>query len=210
MIPTLVDPPPAAIALEPRRLSRLGRALDAKCRPVPNVSPLALDAPVEASATHGSLSAVRPPAPVSANQPTPPIPFEPPLGGSERRLSHRYRVDGDVLVHRSSTGPGGRPRRVLIATPPDAFGRMIDISTGGVAFESDDDFQIGEALLLTLRANPRQPVGSVDLRRLAGAAVLRTLPLPQGGSTIVCRFERALSFEEVHRIGGHLFEATIV
>lgn len=142
----------------------------------------------------------------------PPSPevFDPQMGGSERRVSPRYRVDGDVLVHRWLTSPGGRPRRILPATPPDAFGRMIDLGTGGVAFESDDDFLIGEELLLTLRADATGRGTALDLRRLARASVLRTVRASNGGWTVVCRFERPLTFEEVHRIGGHLFVATIV
>jgi hypothetical protein len=224
MTSTLVDPPVAELATMPRRQSRLGRALDVMCRPAPTATPLTPATPLSPAAQVAPAAPVVPVetfetpvsvtpvsvTPETTSSPQPIVPFEPPLGGSDRRISRRYQIDGDVLVHRWLASSGGRPRRVLPATPPDAFGRMIDLSTGGVAFESDDDFQIGEELLLTLRANLREPVAPVDLRRLSRAAVLRTVRAPQGGWTIVCRFERALSFEEVHRIGGHLFEATIV
>jgi hypothetical protein len=239
MSSTLTDSPVLAAEAAPRRQSRLGRALDAKRRstdvpepaPLPPADwhaadspsgPVAPSVPVVVTETVSLDDATTGDAPNAQSlpdqpqpdqpQPAPPSPevFDPPMGGSERRVSPRYRVDGDVLAHRWLTGPGGRPRRILPATPPDAFGRMIDLGTGGVAFESDDDFLIGEELLLTLRADATGRGTALDLRRLARAAVLRTVRASNGGWTVVCRFERPLTFEEVHRIGGHLFVATIV
>lgn len=86
---------------------------------------------------------------------------------------------------------------------------MIDLSTGGVAFDCYDEFAAGETLFITLQADSGHGP-SIPLQRLARAHVLRSVRAVNGSWTVVCRFEHPLTFEEVHRIGSHLFAATFV
>ncbi len=121
MSSTLVESPVPAVEAAPRRQSRLGRALDAKRRsstapepvplptaPAPDV-PVVPAAPTEAVVQDDSLQGETPNSQPSLDQPQPdpasPEVFDPPMGGSERRVSPRYRVDGDVLAHRWLSGP---------------------------------------------------------------------------------------------------------
>src|SRR5262249_31675814 len=86
----------------------------------------------------------------------------------------------------------------------ELHGRLVDVSMSGVALNVSE--QLAPGARIALRISNR-PIGRhVD----ASATVLRCRPDPQGGWSVVCRFARILTFEQIHLVGRNLFAATIV
>jgi len=83
-------------------------------------------------------------------------------------------------------------------------GRLIDVSMSGVAFHLMESLPAGSRILLRI-ANR-----TLDKQVDTQAEVLRSRPAPDGGWDLVCRFQKNLSFEQIHTVGHRLFAATIV
>lgn len=83
-------------------------------------------------------------------------------------------------------------------------GGLVDVSMSGVAFNLPEP--LAPKTRVVLRIINRVLGKEVD----ATAKVLRCLDAAEGGVTVVCRFDRNLSFKQVHLIGRSLCAATIV
>lgn len=140
-------------------------------------------------------------APVAPNPPLKPE-------GVDRRSQPRWEGDSDIVLCRRPNS-GLTPERAMWLLRSSQFrGRMIDVSMGGVAFDSAETLETGAPVIVRI------------LHRTQGFEVDRTgrilrctaIEAPEGQSRwmIVCLFDVPLTFDEVHRVGNHLFTATIV
>ena len=82
-------------------------------------------------------------------------------------------------------------------------GRLIDVSMSGMALQIPEPLESGT--MIFLRVANRNFDHNVD----AVGQVLRCTP-HEGQWHVVCRLDQTLTFEQVHRIGKHLFTSTIV
>ena len=83
-------------------------------------------------------------------------------------------------------------------------GRLIDVSMSGVAFHAQESLAGGSRILLRI-ANR-----TLDKQVDTQAVILRSRAASDGGWDVVCRFNKNLTFEQIHTVGHSLFAATIV
>ena len=83
-------------------------------------------------------------------------------------------------------------------------GQLVDISMSGVAFHLMESLASGSKILLRISNR------TVDKQVDASAMVLRSREVSDGGWEVVCRFNKNLTFEQIHTVGHSLFAATIV
>lgn len=125
---------------------------------------------------------------------------------SERRQFPRRdsgcTVKMHVLGENETQGDERHTDWLLRSSPVGA--ELLDISMSGLALEVTEP--VPENARLLLRLENRQ----FDRRLDTIAVVLRCEIEPDGSRRIVCRFERKLSFEQVHDFGRHLFRSAIV
>lgn len=87
-------------------------------------------------------------------------------------------------------------------------GRMIDVSMGGIAFDANESLEPGASIILRIAHKTH------DFEIDRTGRILRCTKAEEADGTtrwvLVCEFEIPLTFDEVHRVGNHLFTATIV
>ena len=83
-------------------------------------------------------------------------------------------------------------------------GQLVDVSMSGVACHLMESLEAGSRILL--RISNRTLDKQVD----ASATILRSRAASDGGWDVVCRFNKNLTFEQIHTVGRSLFAATIV
>lgn len=83
-------------------------------------------------------------------------------------------------------------------------GQLIDVSMSGVAFHFKESLAAGSRILLRISNR------TIDKQVDTSATILRFRAVRDGGWDMVCRFEKNLTFEQIHTVGRSLFAATIV
>lgn len=83
-------------------------------------------------------------------------------------------------------------------------GQLVDVSMSGIAFHLEESLADGSRILLRI-ANR-----TLDKQVDVSAIVLRSRAARDGGWDVVCRFNKNLTFEQIHTVGRSLFAATIV
>lgn len=83
-------------------------------------------------------------------------------------------------------------------------GQLVDVSMSGVALHLAEELAPGTRVMLRISNR------TIDRQIDVSAKVLRCRAEAGDGWSVVCRFEKNLSFEQIHQIGRNLFAATIV
>ncbi len=146
-------------------------------------------------------------APEATNQPNlvrraeiPPSPW----GADRRKLPRR---EGDCLVTicpHASAERLSHEKISWILHSGKIKGRLIDVSMSGIALS------LGEKLADNTKVYLRITNRVLDKYVDAAATVLRCCPDGEAVWNIVCRFDKNLSFQQIHLIGRSLFASTIV
>lgn len=124
---------------------------------------------------------------------------------TERRAFPRRDSGCVIYVHR--WGGNSRPNRYeaeWLLHASRLKGELIDISMNGVAFVLSEQVEMEERLLLRMANH------SLDTSVDASATVVRTVWDGESRFKVVCRFDRNLSFEQVHALGQHLAESRLI
>lgn len=83
-------------------------------------------------------------------------------------------------------------------------GTLVDVSMSGISFRLQEPLAPDTKILLRIKNR------TIDEHVDTVATVLRARKSSDGGWNIVCRFQRNLTFEQIHVVGRSLFAATIV
>jgi hypothetical protein len=125
--------------------------------------------------------------------------------GRDRRAHPRHESGCIVAVlPQSNRTPASRDRIEWLLRSTQLRGQLVDVSMTGLAMRLSEPLECHSRIELRI-TNPRFNQ-HVD----CSAKVLRCQKAGDGHWQIVCRFERSLTFPQLHRIGRHLFASTIV
>jgi len=123
---------------------------------------------------------------------------------SDRRRFPRRESQSGVLVHCPEDPETAAPQSLEWLLHSTALrGKLVDICMQGVSFRLGQPIVVGQAITLRL-ANNR-----LDSSLDTPATVIRSTPIGNCWK-IVCRFEKNLTYEQIHDLGRYLFTSTTV
>jgi len=127
------------------------------------------------------------------------------LSGMDRRKLPRRESECVVSVYRCRGDERPMPDRIAwLLHATKLKGQLIDVSMSGAALHLMESLAPGSRILLRISNR------TIDKHVDASAMILRSREASDAGYDMVCRFEKKLTFEQIHAVGRSLFAATIV
>ncbi len=125
--------------------------------------------------------------------------------GSDRRKLPRRESECQLAVYPCTTEERLTADRIAwLLHATQLKGTLVDVSMSGISFCLSEPLAADARILLRIKNR------TIDEHVDTTAVVLRSRVAADGDWNVVCRFNKNLTFEQIHVVGRSLFAATIV